>query len=147
MRTVHAKKSAVERRWILVDAENMVLGRMCTRVADLLRGKVHAYYTPHVDTGDYVIVVNAEKVKLTGKKWDKKMYYDYSGYMSGLRERTAAVMRDTHPVDIITRAVRGMLPKGILGEEVIKKLKVYAGPEHPHEAQKPVKIEFEGMRA
>lgn len=146
MRTVHAKKSAVERRWLLVDAEDLVLGRMCTQVADLLRGKRHAYYTPHVDTGDYVVVVNAEKVKLTGKKLDNKMYYDYSGYSSGLKVRSAATMIDNQPAEMIRRAVKGMLPKGPLGYEVIQKLKVYAGPKHPHEAQNPIKVEIEGIR-
>ena len=140
--TVHANKDTVQRSWWLVDAEDVVLGRMASHVASILRGKTKASYTPHVDTGDFVVVVNAEKVKLTGKKWTDKMYYDYSGYPGGLRERTAEVLRERKPTEIILRAVKGMLPKGTLGYAMIRKLKIYAGPEHPHQAQKPEKLEL-----
>ncbi len=142
MKTVHAKKQTVQHDWWLVDAEDVVLGRMASEVAGILRGKKKAIYTPHVDTGDFVVIVNAEKVKLTGKKWTDKMYYDYSGYPGGMKAKSAEVMRDRRPADIIVRAVKGMLPKGPLGYAMIRKLKVYAGPEHPHAAQKPEKLEF-----
>jgi large subunit ribosomal protein L13 len=140
--TVHAKKTDVQRAWLLVDAEDKVLGRMCTEVACILRGKRKTSYTPHVDTGDYVVVVNAEKIKLTGKKWTDKMYYHHTGYPGGIRSKSAEVMRERHPTDIIRLAVKGMLPKGTLGYEMIRKLKIYAGPEHPHQAQQPEKIEL-----
>lgn len=140
MKTVHAKNSEVQRRWLLIDADNQVLGRMATKVADILRGKTKAIYTPHVDTGDFVVVINAEKVKLTGNKWRDKLYYDHTGYVGGLRERTATTMRERHPDEVIRRAVRGMLPRGPLGYAMFSKLKVYAGAEHPHTAQKPEKI-------
>lgn len=142
MKTVHANKNTVQRSWWLVDAEDVVLGRMASHVASILRGKNKPSYTPHVDTGDFVVVVNAEKVKLTGKKWTDKMYYDYSGYPGGLRERSAEVLRERKPTEIIQRAIKGMLPKGALGYSMIRKLKVYAGPEHPHQAQKPEKLEL-----
>jgi large subunit ribosomal protein L13 len=147
MTTVHAKKGAVKQRWLLIDAEGLVLGRMASEVASLLRGKRNPNFTPHVDTGDFVVVVNAEKVKLTGKKWEKKMYYDHSGYPGGLNARNAETMRAKRPTEIIRRAVKGMLPKGPLGYEMIRKLKIYAGPDHPHEAQQPEKIEIEGKKA
>ena len=147
MTTVHAKKGQVEHRWLLVDANGLVLGRMASEVASLLRGKRNPNFTPHVDTGDFVVVVNAEKVRLTGKKWQKKMYYNYSGYFGGLHEQTAEAMRAKRPTEIIRRAVKGMLPKGPLGYEMIRKLKIYAGPDHPHEAQQPEKIEIEGKKA
>jgi large subunit ribosomal protein L13 len=144
MKTIHAKSNEQQRRWLLVDAKDMVLGRMASELASILRGKRNPQFTKHVDTGDFVIVVNAEHVKLTGKKWEDKMYYDHSGYIGGLKERSAGTMRKTHPTDIIRRAVKGMLPKGPLGYKMITKLKIYAGADHPHEAQKPEKIEFEG---
>jgi large subunit ribosomal protein L13 len=147
MKTVHAKKGKVEQRWYLVDAEDLVLGRMASQVASVLRGKNKAIFTPHVDTGDFVVVVNAEKIRLTGKKWETKKYYDHSGYVGGLRERTAETMRSTQPTEIIRRAVKGMLPKGPLGYALIRKLKIYAGPDHPHAAQKPQKIEIEGKKS
>lgn len=147
MTTVHAKKGQVEHRWLLVDANGLVLGRMASEVASLLRGKRNPNFTPHVDTGDFVVVVNAEKVRLTGKKWQKKMYYNHSGYLGGLHEQTAEAMRAKRPTEIIRRAVKGMLPKGPLGYEMIRKLKIYAGPDHPHEAQQPEKIEIEGKKA
>lgn len=147
MTTVHAKKGQVKHRWLLVDAKDQVLGRMATQVASLLRGKCNPNFTPNVDTGDFVVVVNAEKVKLTGKKWEKKMYYNHSGYLGGLNARSAETMRAKRPTEIIRRAVKGMLPKGPLGYEMIRKLKIYAGPDHPHEAQQPEKIEIEGKKA
>ena len=142
MKTTHAKKHEVERRWHLVDADDRVLGRLATRVATILRGKHTPAYTPHVDTGDFVVVVNAEKVKLTGNKWADKNYYDHSGYPGGLKTRTAEVMRERHPDQIILRAVRGMLPKGALGNTMLRKWKIYAGSEHPHVAQKPEPLEI-----
>jgi large subunit ribosomal protein L13 len=142
MNTVHAKKGQVERRWLLLDADDQVLGRLASEVASLLRGKRTPAFTPHVDTGDFVVVVNAEKIRLTGKKWQNKKYYNHSGYLGGMRIRTAETMRKTQPTEIIRRAVKGMLPKGPLGYAMIKKLKIYAGADHPHDAQKPEKIEL-----
>lgn len=144
MKTVHAKKGQVDRRWYLVDADGQVLGRMATQVASVLRGKNKPAFTRHVDTGDFVVVINAEKVQLTGRKWEKKMYHNYSGYMGGLRSRSAQSVRATRPEEIILQAVKGMLPKGSLGNALLTKLKVYAGPAHPHAAQKPEKLELEG---
>ncbi len=144
MKTIHAKKSDVQRRWLLVDAQDVVLGRMASEVASILRGKKKACFTPHVDTGDFVVVVNAEKVKLTGKKWSDKMYYNYSGYPGGIRARSAEVLRERWPTEIILRAVKGMLPKGPLGYDMIRKLKIYSGPDHPHQAQKPEKHDIQG---
>jgi large subunit ribosomal protein L13 len=145
MKTLHVKKSDVERHWLLVDAADGVLGRIASQVAAILRGKHTPSFTAHVDTGDFVVVINAEKVRLTGKKMEKKRYYDYSGYPGGLRERNAQTMQMRHPTELIRRAVKGMLPKGALGYSMIRKLKIYAGPEHPHEAQKPEKIVLEGI--
>ncbi|MBN2495343.1 MAG: 50S ribosomal protein L13 [Deltaproteobacteria bacterium] len=142
MKTIHANKKTVKRRWLLVDASDKPLGRMASEVALILRGKRKPDYTPHVDTGDFVIVVNASEVKLTGKKWEQKNYYDYSGYPGGLRVRSATVMRERKPTEIVRRAVRGMLPKGTLGNQMIRKLKIYAAAEHPHQAQKPEKLEL-----
>ncbi len=146
MKTVHAKKQTVKHDWWLVDAEDVVLGRMASEVASILRGKKKPLFTPNVDAGDFVVVINAEKVKLTGKKWTDKMYYDHSGYPGGIKAKSAEVMRDRKPTEIIVRAVRGMLPKGALGYAMIRKLKVYAGPEHPHAAQKPEKLELAGKK-
>ena len=143
MKTEYIRKSNVKRRWLLVDAENQTLGRMATRVASLLRGKESPTFTPNVDTGDFVVVINAKKVRLTGKKWSDKMYYHHSGYVGGIKERTAARVRDTHPTDLVRHAVRGMLPRGPLGYHLLKKLKVYEGVDHPHQAQKPEKITIE----
>ncbi len=140
--TIHTKKQDMERRWHLVDADDVVLGRMATRVASILRGKHTPAFTPHVDTGDFVVVVNAEKVKLTGKKETDKMYYNYSGYPGGLRARSAATVRARKPTELVRRAVRGMLPKGPLGNTMLTKLKIYAGSEHPHAAQKPELLEI-----
>jgi large subunit ribosomal protein L13 len=143
MKTVHAKKQGLERRWLLVDAKDLVLGRVASEVAAILRGKRKPSFTPNVDAGDFVVVVNAGAVRLTGKKWTDKIYRDHSGWVGGLKERSAAVVRERHPTEMVRRAVRGMLPKGPLGYEMIRKLKVYAGPEHPHVAQKPEPIQVE----
>ena len=134
------KKETVERNWYVIDASGVSLGRLATRVADVLRGKHKPTYTPHIDCGDYVIVVNASKVKLTGNKLNDKIYYNHSGYTGGLRERTAKEMRENYPVEMIERAVRGMIPHTRLGRQVAKKLFVYEGFEHPHAAQKPVEM-------
>ena len=130
-------KENVERNWYVIDAEGMSLGRLAAKVATVLRGKNKPTFTPHIDCGDYVIVVNASKVNLTGKKLDDKIYYNHSGYTGGLRERTARVMRDEYPVEMIERAVKGMLPNGRLGRQMYKKLFVYANETHPHAAQQP----------
>ena len=131
------RKEDVVRDWWVIDAEGENLGRLATKVATVLRGKHKPTYTPHIDGGDYVIVINASKVNLTGNKLDDKIYYNHSGYTGGLRERTARTMRDNYPVEMVERAVKGMLPKGRLGRQMYKKLFVYAGSEHPHAAQKP----------
>ena len=136
MKTYLPKRDAIERKWLVIDAEDKILGRMAVRIADILRGKHKPTYTPHLDCGDYIIVVNAEKVRLTGNKESQKIYQDYSGYMGGLKERNAADVRKRHPDRLIRDAVWGMMPKGRLGRAQFRKLKVYAGPEHPHEAQK-----------
>ncbi len=141
-KTYMAKPDQVERTWHLVDAEGQNLGRLASRVASILRGKHKAIYTPHLDTGDFVIVVNAEKVNLTGKKLDRKLYRRHSGYIGGLKEKTYRRFMEDDPVGVIVKAVRGMLPHNSLGRAMLKKLKVYAGPEHPHKAQQPKKLEF-----
>lgn len=137
MKTYLPKVDEIERKWWVIDADGQVLGRMATRIADILRGKHKPIFTPHLDCGDFVIVVNAEKVGLSGNKESQKIYQDYSGYMGGLKERTAAVVRDKDPTRMIKQAVWGMLPKGRLGRAQFRKLKVYAGPAHRHEAQQP----------
>ena len=136
------KKETVERNWYIIDAEGVNLGRLATRVADVLRGKHKPTYTPHIDCGDYVIVVNASKVNLTGNKLNDKIYYNHSGYTGGLRERTAKEMRENYLVEMIERAVKGMIPHTRLGRQVAKKLFVYEGAEHPHMAQKPVEMKI-----
>ena len=142
MKTWTAKPGEIERRWYLVDAEGKTLGRLATQIADTLRGKGKPQYTPHVDTGDFVVVVNAEKVVLTGKKLDNKVYYRHSGYPGGLRERTAREQLERRPTEVLRKAVKGMLPKNRLARQQINKLKIYAGPEHPHEAQDPKPLEL-----
>ncbi len=137
MKTVSAKKEEVARKWYIVDAKDQVLGRMATRIATVLRGKHKPIYTPHTDTGDFVIVINADKVKLTGNKEDDKMYYDHTGWAGGIVERNAAKLREREPTAMVERAVAGMIPRGNLGNAVIGKLRVYAAGEHPHAAQKP----------
>ena len=138
--TTMAREATIERKWYVVDATGLTLGRLATKVAHVLRGKHKVTYTPHVDCGDFVIVVNADKVVLTGDKLDKKVYYDLSGYTGGLRERTARVMKEKYPVEMVERAVKGMLPNGRLGRQMYKKLFVYAGETHPHAAQQPVEL-------
>lgn len=142
MKSFMANPSKVERKWYLVDAEGKTLGRLASEVANVLRGKKKPIYTPHIDTGDYVIVVNAEKVKTTGKKLDQKKYYHHSEYVGGMKETTLKEMMKKKPEYVITHAVKGMLPKGPLGRQMLKKLHVYAGPEHKHEAQKPEAMEI-----
>jgi large subunit ribosomal protein L13 len=141
MRTYNAKPGEVERRWYVVDADGQTLGRLATRIADTLRGKGKAQYTPHVDTGDFVVVVNAEKVLVTGNKLDQKRYYRHSGYPGGLRSRTLREQLERRPTEVIRKAVKGMLPKNRLARKQLNKLKIYAGPEHPHEAQAPQPLE------
>lgn len=135
------RKEDVKRNWYVIDAEGQNLGRLASKAAHILRGKHKPTFTPHIDGGDFVIVVNASKVNLTGDKLDKKIYYNHSGYTGGLRERTARTMREQYPVEMIERAIKGMLPKGRLGRQMYKKLFVYAGSEHPHMAQKPEVLE------
>ena len=143
MKTYTAKKGEIAREWYLVDAEGQTLGRLATHIADTLRGKGKPQYTPHVDTGDFVVVINAEKIQVTGNKLDQKRYYRHSGYPGGLRSRTLREQLDRRPTEVLRTAVKGMLPKNRLARQQITKLKIYAGPEHPHEAQapKPLKLE------
>lgn len=142
MKTFVPKKEQITRRWWLVDAEGKVLGRLATEVATLLRGKNKPEYVDFLDSGDFVIVINAEKVKVTGRKMDQKKYYAHSGYPGGLKEKTFRELLEKKPEEIIKKAVWGMIPKNQLGRAVYKKLKVYKGPHHPHEAQKPVEYTF-----
>ncbi len=142
MQTFMQKKENIERKWYLIDAEGQTLGRLATKAATILRGKHKVTYTPHVDTGDYVIIINASKIKLSGNKLEDKMYYNHSGYPGGLRERNAKEMIEKYPEEMIERAVKGMLPHGRLGRAMGKKLFVYAGSEHEQIAQKPEKIEL-----
>jgi large subunit ribosomal protein L13 len=137
MKTYSAKPKEIEQHWYLVDAEGQTLGRLATRIADTLRGKRKPVYTPHIDTGDFVVVVNAEKIAVTGKKREEKIYYRHSGYPGGLRERTFAEEIERRPTEVLRKAVKGMLPRNRLARRQLTKLKVYAGPEHPHEAQNP----------
>lgn len=137
MRTLFAKKGEIERKWYVIDAKDAVLGRLAVKMATFLRGKNKPIFTPNVDTGDFIIVINADKVKLTGNKLDKKIYYRHSGYPGGLKSETARELLSRYPEKLITDAVWGMLPKGRLGRDLLKKLKVYRGSEHPHSAQKP----------
>ncbi|MDD3821488.1 MAG: 50S ribosomal protein L13 [Bacilli bacterium] len=137
MTTFMQKKGDVTRQWYVVDATNQILGRLATQVATILRGKHKPTYTPHIDGGDFVIIINADKVNLTGNKLDQKKYYDHSGYPGGLRVRLAREMKEKYPVKMVERAIKGMLPKGRLGRAMSKKLFVYAGDKHPHLAQKP----------
>ena len=137
MNTYMANAQTVERKWYVVDAEDMVLGRLASQVANVLRGKHKPTFTPHVDTGDYVIIVNADKIRLTGKKLDQKIYYRHSGYVGGLKETKYRRLMDEKPEFAVRHAVVGMLPKGPLGRQMAKKMHVYAGPEHAHAAQQP----------
>lgn len=142
MKSYIAKPAEVERKWYVIDAEDKTLGKIASEVASILRGKKKPIYTPHVDTGDYVIVINAEKVRVTGKKEEQKIYKSHSGYPGGLKETTLRELRAKKPEEIIRHAVKGMMPKGKLGRQMFKKLKVYAGPEHPHIAQNPEEWTF-----
>ena len=142
MKSYMATPQTVERQWYVVDAEGKTLGRLASRIATILRGKHKPAFTPHVDTGDFVIVVNAAKVRLTGKKLDQKMYWWHSGYPGGIKGRTARQMLERKPEEVIKRAVKGMLPKNALGRKMLKKLKVYGGPEHPHQAQQPQPLDL-----
>ena len=142
MKTQVAKKEDVTREWYLVDAENLVLGRMATRIADVLRGKNKPIFTPSVDTGDFVVIVNADKIALTGKKFSDKMYYSHSGYPGGLKSITSGKLLEKKPEEIIRKAVKGMLPKNKLARHMLNKLKIYSGPTHPHEAQQPKPLNF-----
>ena len=141
MKTYSAKPGEITREWYLVDAEGKTLGRLATQIADTLRGKRKPQFTHHVDTGDFVIVVNAEKIQVTGNKLDQKRYYRHSGYPGGLRSRTLREQLDRRPTEVLRVAVKGMLPKNRLARQQITKLKIYAGPEHPHEAQNPKPLE------
>jgi large subunit ribosomal protein L13 len=137
MKTYSAKSGEIVRDWYVVDAEGQILGRLATQIADRLRGKGKAQFTPHVDTGDFVVVVNAEKIAVTGKKLEQKLYYRHSGYPGGLRERTLREQLDRLPTEVLRKAVRGMLPRNRLGRQQLTKLKIYTGPDHPHSAQEP----------
>ncbi len=139
--TYMQKKEEIVRNWYVIDAANLPLGRVATKAAMILMGKNKPTYTPHVDCGDNVIIINASKIVLTGNKINDKIYYDHSGYTGGLRERTAKVMKENYPVEMMERAVKGMLPKGRLGRQMYKKLFVYEGETHPHAAQKPVALD------
>jgi large subunit ribosomal protein L13 len=143
MKSFMAKKEDPPRDWHLVDADGKVVGRLATRIAMVLRGKHKPAYTPHTDAGDFVVVVNAGKVRFTGAKLDQKMYYRHSGYMGGLKAVSARTMLKKKPEEVLRHAVRGMLPKSSLGRQLLKKLKIYAGAEHPHEAQKPQPLRWE----
>ncbi len=142
MKTFMASPATIDRKWYVVDATDMTLGRLCSEVAKVLRGKNKAIFTPHVDTGDYVIVINAEKIKVTGKKMDQKVYRRHSDYVGGMKEATLREKLDKKPEEVIELAVKGMLPKGPLGRQMYTKLYVYAGPDHKHAAQKPEVLTF-----
>lgn len=148
MKTYSAKASEIEKKWILVDAEDLVLGRMAAEVANRLRGKHKPTYTPHMDCGDNVIIINAEKVRLTGRKMEKKTYFWHTGYPGGIKSRTAAkVLAGKRPEAIVKKAVQRMIPKGPLGRQQVSNLKVYTGAEHPHEAQKPELLDIAAMNS
>ncbi|HJM28412.1 MAG: 50S ribosomal protein L13 [Acidimicrobiales bacterium] len=147
MATYTPKKSEIERSWHVVDAEGLILGRMATEVAQILRGKHKATYAPHMDTGDHVIVVNADKVVLTSGKAEKKMVYRHTGFPGGIRSESYATLLAKKPAEIVRQSIRGMLPKNRLGRQQLSKLQVYAGPSHPHEAQKPIPLEIEHARS
>ncbi len=140
MKTLTPKPDQIQHNWILIDATDQTLGRLSTKVASILRGKTKPYFAPNLDCGDYVVIINAEKIVVTGSKELQKVYQDYSGFPGGLRETSYANMRENKPEEIIRRAVKGMMPKNILGRQMMTKLKIYTGSEHPHEAQKPVAL-------
>jgi len=141
-KTYMAKPGEVERRWYVVDAKDKVVGRLASRIAMILMGKHKPHYTPHLDTGDFVVVINASRVRFTGKKWDQKRYYRHSGYPGGLKARKAKEILESQPEEILRHAVRGMLPKNHLGRGLLKKLKIYPGETHPHQAQRPEQLEL-----
>jgi len=143
MKTYFATSENIEHKWYVVDASDKVLGRLATQIAKYLRGKNKPEYTPHADAGDYIVVINAEKIKVTGNKAQNKVYYSHSGYPGGLKEITFEKLMDKKPTEVIERAVKGMLPKNPLGRAMLRKLKVYTGAEHPHEAQQPIEIDLE----
>lgn len=143
MKTTYMQSTeAVVRDWYVIDADGLTLGRLAAKVAHMLRGKHKPTFTPHIDGGDFIVIINAEKINLTGDKLDKKIYYNHSGYTGGLRERTARVMKEKYPVEMVERAIKGMLPKGRLGRQMYRKLFVYAGSNHPHTAQQPVELKL-----
>ncbi len=142
MKTYVAKEHEIQKKWYLIDAKNKIVGRLATQIAMRLRGKHQPIFTPHADTGDFIIVINADKVVLTGKKWDDKNYYRYSGYIGGLKTTSAKKVLEKKPEDILRFAVKGMLPKNTLGRRQLKKLKIYAGSQHPHAAQQAEKLEI-----
>jgi large subunit ribosomal protein L13 len=139
-----AKPEAWKPRWLLYDADGMVLGRLASEIAQLLRGKHRPQFVPNAESGEFVVVINSAKVKLTGRKWARKMYHDHTGFPGGMRERPAEMLHARHPTELIKRAVKGMLPRGPLGYRMLSKLKIYAGAEHPHQAQKPEKVQIKG---
>lgn len=141
MTTYMAKPDEVDKNWYIVDAKDKTLGRMASKIATVLRGKHKPEYTPHVDTGDFVIVVNADKIKLTGNKWEQKVHYKHSQYPGGLKTITYGDLKKKNPEEIVRHAVKGMVPTNTLGEKMMKKLKIYAGPNHPHQAQQPEELE------
>jgi large subunit ribosomal protein L13 len=142
MKTYQAKKEELEHNWYLVNAEGKILGRLATELANILRGKNKPTFTPHLDTGDFVVVINAEKVVLTGKKMKDKIYYRHTGYPGGIKEVSAEKLLVKRPTEMIRMAVKGMVPKNSLGRQMLRKLKIYAGPNHPHEAQRPVPLQI-----
>ena len=142
MKTYMAKKESIDRKWWIIDAQDKVVGRLAAKIATILRGKNKAIFTPHVDTGDFVVVINADKIRFTGRKLEDKMYYHHSGYMGGIKEISAKKLLEKKPEEIIKKAVKGMLPKNKLGRQMFKKLKIYTGTEHPHIAQQPEKLEL-----
>lgn len=148
MKTFTLTPRDIKRKWYVVDAQNQVLGRFASQIANRLRGKYKPEYSPHMDNGDFIIVINCEKIKVTGKKLEEKMYYHHSGWVGGLKEATLAEVLQKHPRRVITHAVKGMLPRNRLGRAILKKLKVYVGPHHPHFAQKPEKLilPYEGAK-
>ena len=144
VKTYYAKPHEVEQEWLLIDAEDQILGRVAAKAAHILRGKHKPTYTPHVDTGDYVVIINADKIRVTGNKGEAKRYYRHSGYPGGLKSESLNEVLAKHPERVLEHAIKGMLPHNTLGRAMGKKLKIYAGPEHPHQAQNPRKIEMEG---
>mgnify|MGYP000083978487 FL=1 len=142
MKTYLAPVNEIEKKWYVVDAKDKILGRLATEIASRLRGKHKPTFSPFIDNGDFIIVTNADKVQLTGKKWDDKKYYRHTGYMGGIKETTAKDLLVKHPTDLVTNAVKGMLPKNKIGRAQLKKLKVYAGADHPHKAQQPEALEI-----